>query len=46
MNQLRIWLVVSKTGATTIISAYTDSDAFEQATAWCGNDLLDRLEEQ
>jgi len=46
MNQTRTWLVVSKTGASTIISAYTDSDAFEKATKWCGNDLLDTMEEQ
>lgn len=45
-NQLRSWLVVSKTGASTIISAYTESDAFEQATRWCGSDLLDTMEEQ
>jgi hypothetical protein len=43
---MKTWLARSKNGRTTLISAYTYSDAFQQATAWAGDDLLDDLIEQ
>lgn len=35
---MRTWLVVSCKGATIHISAYTSSDAYEQAVSFCGDD--------
>jgi len=43
---MKTWLARSKDGRTTLISAYTYSDAFQQATEWAGDDLLDSFEEQ
>ncbi|WP_221900438.1 hypothetical protein [Bathymodiolus platifrons methanotrophic gill symbiont] len=37
--------VVAKDGRTTIISAYTYSDAFQQATEFCGGALLYSMNE-
>ena len=35
---MKTYLVVSFTGKTTQISAYTSSDAYEQAVSFCGDD--------
>lgn len=32
------WIVVSWSGATKLISAYTESDARQQATVFCGDE--------
>ena len=42
---MKTYKVVSKDGRTTLISAYTYSDAFQQATEFCGDDLLESMEE-
>ena len=43
---MKTWLATSKDGRTTLISAYTYSDAFQQATDWAGDDRLNDLVEQ
>ena len=43
---MKTWMARSKDGRTTLISAYTYSDAFQQATDWAGDGLLDDLIEQ
>lgn len=43
---MKTWLATSKDGRTTLISAYTYSDAFQQATSWAGDALLNDLVEQ
>jgi hypothetical protein len=43
---MKTWLATSKNGRTKLISAYTYSDAFEQATSWAGDDLLNDIVEQ
>lgn len=42
---MKTYKVVSKDGRTTLISAYTYSDAFQQEAEFCGDDLLDSMEE-
>jgi len=42
---MKTYKVVAKDGRTTIISAYTYSDAFQQAVEFCGDALLDALDE-
>lgn len=34
------YIAVTKSGRTEIFSAYTYSDAYQQATDWAGDDLL------
>ena len=43
---MKTWLATSKDGRTTLISAYTYSDAFQQASSWAGDDLLNDIVEQ
>jgi hypothetical protein len=43
---MKTWLATSKDGRTTLISAYTYSDAFQKATAWAGDSLLNDFVEQ
>lgn len=43
---MKTWLATSKDGRTTLISAYTYSDAFQQAAEWAGDALLNDLVEQ
>lgn len=42
---MKTYKVVAKDGRTTIISAYTYSDAFQQATEFCGGALLYSMNE-
>jgi hypothetical protein len=42
---MKSYKVVAKDGRTTIISAYTYSDAFQQATDFCGDALLESMDE-
>jgi hypothetical protein len=35
---MNTYKVVSRNGRTTFISAYTESDAFQQANDFCGDD--------
>jgi hypothetical protein len=42
---MKTYKVVSKDGRTTLVSAYTYSDAFQQATDFCGDDLLESMDE-
>lgn len=41
---MKTFLVVSWTGETTYISAYTSSDAYEQAVSFCGDSGLKKFE--
>jgi len=34
------YLAVTRSGRTAHFSAYTQSDAYQQATTWAGDDLL------
>jgi hypothetical protein len=43
---MKTWLATSKDGRTTLISAYTYSDAFQKATEWAGDALLNDFVEQ
>jgi len=38
------WIAITKDGRTKHISAYTESDANEQAVAFAGDQLLQSLE--
>lgn len=42
---MKTYKVVAKDGRTTLISAYIYSDAFQKATAFCGDALLDSMTE-
>ena len=39
------YIVVSRDGRTTLISAYTESDAYQQAYEFCGDDGIASFEE-
>jgi hypothetical protein len=39
------YMVVAKDGRTTLITTYTYSDAFQQATDFCGGALLESMTE-
>jgi len=43
---LRTWFVLDKLGNTTYISAYTESDAYQQAVDFCGAVGIDAFDEQ
>ena len=43
---MKTYRVVAKDGRTTLISAYTYSDAFQQATDFCGDALLESMTEE
>ena len=38
---MKTWRATTKTGRTNHFSAYTESDAYQQATSWAGDDLLE-----
>ena len=42
---MKTYLARSKSGRTTHISAYTYSDAYQQATDWAGDGLLESCDE-
>ena len=37
MYDLKTWLVVDRLGNTTYVSAYVESDAYQQAYSFCGD---------
>lgn len=43
--KMKTYKVVAKDGRTTIISAYNYSDAYQQATDFCGDSLLHSMDE-
>lgn len=45
VSQLSTWRAVTKSGKVELFSAYTYSDAYQQATSWAGSDLIDSLVE-
>lgn len=42
---MKTYTVVSKDGRTLVLSARSYSDAYEQAVAFCGDDLIESFEE-
>lgn len=42
---MKTYRVVTRDGRTKHISAYTESDAYQQATAFAGDDLILTFEE-
>ena len=42
---MKTYLVISNDGRTTHISAYTQSDAYQQADDFCGDDGIRTFEE-
>jgi len=42
---MKSYKVVAKDGRTTVVSAYVYSDAYQQATEFCGDSLLDSIDE-
>lgn len=38
---MQTYMAVTKSGQTNYFSARTESDAFQQATSWAGDDLLE-----
>lgn len=44
MSQLLTYLATSKSGRTKLISAYTESDAYQQAVDWAGDIGLDSFQ--
>ena len=42
---MKTYLVVSRDGRTTHVSAYTRSDAFQQADSFCGQDGIKEFRE-
>lgn len=43
-ESMKTYLAVSWTGETTHISAYTSSDAYEQAASFCGESGIKKFE--
>jgi len=44
-SQMKTYQVTSKAGKTKVISARTESDAFQQAVEFAGDDLIESWEE-
>ena len=42
---MKSYKVVAKDGRTTVLSAYTYSDAYQQAVEFCGDSLLQSMDE-
>lgn len=42
---MKTYVVVAKDGRTTMISAYTYSDAYQQAVDFCGDSLIQSFDE-
>jgi hypothetical protein len=42
---MKTYIAVTKSGRTKHFSAYTYSDAYQQATSWAGDDLLSSFDE-